>query len=293
MPRPAARCCSSPAASPIQIYDQTGIDLFRHGRDYPATNVEAPTLAELAEKIGIEPEPFLRTIEELQRRLPHRRRLHAGRTRRQGHRRHHAEEIELGDADREGPVPRLSDHRRRHLQLRRHPGRHPGARDQHLLRADQGAVTPPATSSGCSFTTTRPAPGRPATPCSAISPAGALARCWAGTDIRVSGGHIMAKAHAAQGPRAIEKLAEWVLAIRARGHSGGHRQPDQAPLLDTIGCGFAAFEEEGAAAVLADARRYGRRAAMHGARQHGRRPARPTRCWSTARSSACSTSTTT
>jgi len=42
---------------------ETGIDLFRHGRDYPATNVEASTLAELAKKIGIDPEPFLHTIE--------------------------------------------------------------------------------------------------------------------------------------------------------------------------------------------------------------------------------------
>jgi tricarballylate dehydrogenase len=47
-----------------QIYDQTGIDLFRHGRDYPATMVEAPSIAELARKIGVEPEPLLRTVEE-------------------------------------------------------------------------------------------------------------------------------------------------------------------------------------------------------------------------------------
>jgi len=53
-----------PGGVAYQIYDQTGIDLFRHGRDYPATNVEAPTLAELAKKIGIEPEPFLQTIKE-------------------------------------------------------------------------------------------------------------------------------------------------------------------------------------------------------------------------------------
>ena len=31
-----------PGGVAYQIYDQTGIDLFRHGRDYPATNVEAP-----------------------------------------------------------------------------------------------------------------------------------------------------------------------------------------------------------------------------------------------------------
>jgi tricarballylate dehydrogenase len=47
-----------------QLYDQTGIDLFRHGRDYPATMIEAPTIAELAAKIGIEPEPLVRTVNE-------------------------------------------------------------------------------------------------------------------------------------------------------------------------------------------------------------------------------------
>ena len=44
-----------PGGVAYQIYDQTGIDLFRHGRDYPATMVEAQTIAELAAKIGIEP----------------------------------------------------------------------------------------------------------------------------------------------------------------------------------------------------------------------------------------------
>src|SRR5215469_4965849 len=56
-----------PGGVAYQIYDQTGIDLFRHGRDYPATMVEAATLEELARKIGIEPEPFLRTVAEFNR----------------------------------------------------------------------------------------------------------------------------------------------------------------------------------------------------------------------------------
>jgi tricarballylate dehydrogenase len=55
---------NQPGGVAWQLYDQTGIDYFRHGRDYPATMVEAPTLAELANKVGIEPEPMLRTIEE-------------------------------------------------------------------------------------------------------------------------------------------------------------------------------------------------------------------------------------
>jgi tricarballylate dehydrogenase len=53
-----------PGGVAYQIYDQSGIDLFRHGRDYPATMVEAVTMAELARKIGIEPEPLLRTVED-------------------------------------------------------------------------------------------------------------------------------------------------------------------------------------------------------------------------------------
>jgi tricarballylate dehydrogenase len=53
-----------PGGVAYQIYDQTGIDLFRHGRDYVATNVEAATLEELAVKIGIEVEPFMQTIRE-------------------------------------------------------------------------------------------------------------------------------------------------------------------------------------------------------------------------------------
>jgi len=60
----------------------------------------------------------------------------------------------------------------------------------------------------------------------------------------------MAKAHAAQGPRAIEKLAEWVLAIRAEDIPPANVGQAKLLILDTIGCGFAAFEEEGAGAVL-------------------------------------------
>src|SRR5215468_2624568 len=60
----------------------------------------------------------------------------------------------------------------------------------------------------------------------------------------------MAKAHAAQGPRAIEKLAEWVLAIRAEDIPAANVGQAKLLILDTIGCGFAAFEEEGAGAVL-------------------------------------------
>jgi 2-methylcitrate dehydratase len=58
----------------------------------------------------------------------------------------------------------------------------------------------------------------------------------------------MAKAPAAHGPRAIEKLAEWTLMPRDIPATA----VDQAKLLmlDAIGCGFAAFDEDGADAVL-------------------------------------------
>src|SRR5262245_66162376 len=45
---------------------------------------------------------------------------------------------------------------------------------------------PPATSSGCSFTITRPAPGRPVMPFSAISPAAAPVLCSARIKDRTS-----------------------------------------------------------------------------------------------------------
>lgn len=53
---------AQPGAAAYQIYDQTGIDLFRHGRDYPATMVEAATIGELATKIGIEPAVLEHTV---------------------------------------------------------------------------------------------------------------------------------------------------------------------------------------------------------------------------------------
>ncbi len=65
-----------PGGVAYQIYDQTGIDLFRHGRDYPATNVEAPTLAELAREDRHRAGAVPADDQGIQRRLPHRRRLH-------------------------------------------------------------------------------------------------------------------------------------------------------------------------------------------------------------------------
>jgi tricarballylate dehydrogenase len=46
---------AQPGGVAFQLYDRTGIALFRHGADYPATMVEAGSIGELAAKIGIEP----------------------------------------------------------------------------------------------------------------------------------------------------------------------------------------------------------------------------------------------
>jgi 2-methylcitrate dehydratase len=61
----------------------------------------------------------------------------------------------------------------------------------------------------------------------------------------------MAKAKAAQGPGAVEQLAQWVLAPRAQDIPAAAIAQAKLLLLDAIGCGYAAFEEESSLAVLA------------------------------------------
>jgi 2-methylcitrate dehydratase len=61
----------------------------------------------------------------------------------------------------------------------------------------------------------------------------------------------MAKAKAAHGPGAVEQLAQWVLAPRAQDIPAAAIAQAKLLLLDTIGCGYAAFEEESTEAVLA------------------------------------------
>ena len=55
---------AQPGGAAFQIFDQTGIALFRDGRDYPATMAEADSLEELARLIGVEPAVFCLTIAE-------------------------------------------------------------------------------------------------------------------------------------------------------------------------------------------------------------------------------------
>src|SRR3954468_692659 len=61
----------------------------------------------------------------------------------------------------------------------------------------------------------------------------------------------MAKAKTAQGPGAVEQLAQWVLAPRAQDIPAAAIAQAKLLLLDAIGCGYAALEEESAHAVLA------------------------------------------
>jgi 2-methylcitrate dehydratase len=60
----------------------------------------------------------------------------------------------------------------------------------------------------------------------------------------------MAKAPSAQGPRAIERLAEWILATRTQDIPAPAVNQAKLLLLDAIGCGFAAFEEDAARVML-------------------------------------------
>ncbi|MEA2947066.1 MAG: 2-methylcitrate dehydratase, partial [Alphaproteobacteria bacterium] len=61
----------------------------------------------------------------------------------------------------------------------------------------------------------------------------------------------MAEASHHAGPGAVEQLAQWVLAARAEDLSQATVTQAKLLLLDTIGCGFAALEEESARALLA------------------------------------------
>src|SRR5437588_10175884 len=61
----------------------------------------------------------------------------------------------------------------------------------------------------------------------------------------------MAKAPASQGPSTIEQLTDWVLAQRTQDIAAAAVNQAKILLLDTIGCGYAAYEEEAAHAVLA------------------------------------------
>ncbi|MEA2938380.1 MAG: 2-methylcitrate dehydratase, partial [Alphaproteobacteria bacterium] len=60
----------------------------------------------------------------------------------------------------------------------------------------------------------------------------------------------MAKAKTPQGPGAIEQLATWALAPKSQDIPPAAINQAKILVLDTIGCGFAAFDEEAAEAVL-------------------------------------------
>ncbi|HLH96117.1 MAG TPA: MmgE/PrpD family protein [Xanthobacteraceae bacterium] len=61
----------------------------------------------------------------------------------------------------------------------------------------------------------------------------------------------MTKHVASSGPGIIEQLAHWVLSLRAEDIADAVIKQAKLLILDTIGCGYAALEEESARAVLA------------------------------------------
>src|SRR5438552_7092509 len=67
----------------------------------------------------------------------------------------------------------------------------------------------------------------------------------------------MARAPASQGPGAIEQLANWAMQPRAQDIPEAAVNQAKVLLLDTIGCGYAAYEEEAAHAVLATLKELG------------------------------------
>ena len=61
----------------------------------------------------------------------------------------------------------------------------------------------------------------------------------------------MAKKQTLQGPGTVEKLADWSLSIRTEDIPQSTLQQAKLLLLDTIGCGYAALDEEASRAVIA------------------------------------------
>ncbi len=61
----------------------------------------------------------------------------------------------------------------------------------------------------------------------------------------------MAKKQALQGPGTVEKLADWSLSIRTEDIPQSTLQQAKLLLLDTIGCGYAALDEDASRAVIA------------------------------------------
>jgi 2-methylcitrate dehydratase len=67
----------------------------------------------------------------------------------------------------------------------------------------------------------------------------------------------MAKARVSDGPRALERLAEWLMRPRPEDIPAAAINQAKLLMLDAIGCGYAAFNEEGAHAVLATLKELG------------------------------------
>jgi 2-methylcitrate dehydratase len=62
--------------------------------------------------------------------------------------------------------------------------------------------------------------------------------------------HVL-RSHASEGPGTVEKLADWSLSVRAEEIPQATLLQAKLLLLDTIGCGYAALDEESSRAVIA------------------------------------------
>ena len=96
--------------------------------------VQAETPAALAHALGIDAEGLAQTLVRLQHRLPQRGRLHPPRPRRPQHRRPRAPQIQLGTPRGPAALPRMADHRRQLLHLRRAQDQPGSAGAQHRRR---------------------------------------------------------------------------------------------------------------------------------------------------------------
>src|SRR5262249_47683955 len=65
------------------------------------------------------------------------------------------------------------------------------------------------------------------------------------------------KAPIPQGPSGVEKLADWALSQRAQDIPAATINQAKVLILDTIGCGYAAYDEEAAHAVLTTVKELG------------------------------------
>ena len=149
-----------PRRTAFQIFDQKVVDILREEyRIREVTKAEANTFEELARKLEIDVEGFVRTMTEFNAAVQTGTCLQSGRQGRQGHARHHAAEVELGAAARLAALRRLRGDDGHHVHVRRtadHDAE--GASSTASSGRSRGSTPPASWWAGSSTTTTRAAP---------------------------------------------------------------------------------------------------------------------------------------